>query len=495
MEDTEQINNISRCSTRISSEDGTDLYGSGILYIGVNEQNAFVFTAAHVICNIWKGSEFTELHKLRLALQDGENDCQTIELDCRVISDNMGNIQEGDIYIHEKYDEESYIFDAAMICIPRRDWMVGLDPFQITESEISEKQVGYGFPQSAEIESVKKGQSEMSGKIDLNGTVLNKEESKYSFDYGKMVQVEGANRANIMKGYSGCGLFAMKNRSLALCGIVSSAYGLETAGSVTWVSRAALLLEIMKQQKISPQLPQSFIPYKEIVKEEFGIICREEGEYFEYVADKLIQNEDLIPQKLYENDFDKIRCDSGKWYCDEYWKGQLKKAVVLGGLKDIKVSNLKNPQISISKSSKSETVQIKFLCTDDKFETVIIDLIKKDYFANGKIVDKTIFLWNGKEERKDLFKRKTFRSIMINIVHGKRDKYSTNEWYEKLSELLPQAEGYVKFDIIEGGLSNCNLALIGIGRMMESLLNVDGDIEKMKKQFDDQIKEIWEVEE
>lgn len=490
MEDTDQINNINRCATRISCNGGKDLYGSGILYVIVSKESAFIFTAAHVIYEIWKENK-QDVKKLHFTMLDGEDKCKIIELDCKIILDNEGKEQPGDIYIHEKYNPESYANDIAIICIPNEKWMDSLFTFQIKESEINEEQKGYGFPQSTDKESVKKYQTELAGKMNLKGTVVIKDIGKYSFQYEKYVQEEGANRKNIMKGYSGSGLFAEKNSSYVLCGIVSSEYGQENAGNVMWVSDATLLLDIMKQQNISPQLPQSLISYKNIVVNEFQIGYEDEKDFFDYIACDLIEKKGLVPSKVFENDFEKIRCDRGKWYCDKYWKGQLKKAVILGGLKNIEVDNMKNPKISMPNPYEDDVVQIKFLCTDDKFEKVITELIEKDFFSNGIITDKTIFLWNGSEIRE--YSRQRFRRVICNIADSKRNNYSSKELYQKFSELLSKDDGYVKFDIIKGGLSSCNLALIGTEYMMKSLENVDGDSEKMKSQFEEQIKKIWEV--
>lgn len=490
MEGTDQINNINRCATRISCDGGKNLYGSGVLYVIGSKENAFIFTAAHVIYEIWKENK-QDVKKLHFTMLDGEDECKIMELHCKIISDNEGKEQPGDIYIHEKYDPESYANDVAIICIPNEKWMDSLFTFQIKESEINEEQKGYGFPQSTDTESVKKNQSELAGKMNLNGIVVIKDIGKYSFQYEKYVQEEGANRKNIMKGYSGSGLFAEENSSYVLRGIVCSEYGQENAGNVMWVSEATLLLEVMQQQNISPQLPQSLISYKNIVVSEFEIGYEDEKDFFDYIACNLIEEKGLVPSKVFENDFEKIRCDRGKWHCDKYWKGQLKKAVILGGLKNIKVDNMKNPKISMPNPYEDDVVEIKFLCTDDKFEKVITELIQKDFFSNGTITDKTIFLWNGSEIKE--YSRRRFRRVVCDIVDSKRNEYSSNELYQKFSKLLPKDEGYVKFDIIKGSLSSCNLALIATERMMESLENVDGDLEKMKSQFEKQIKKIWEV--
>lgn len=489
MEGIDQINNINKCATRISGEGGKDLYGSGILYIRESKESVFIFTAAHVIYKILKKEQAVK--KLHFTMLDGEGNCEIIELDCKIISDCKGKEQHGNIYIHEKYDDKSYVNDIAIICIPKKRWMDSLHTFQIKESKNDEKQQGYGFPESTDKESERRGQSELAGKMDLKGTVVNKDIGKYSFQYEKDVKEEGANRKNIMKGYSGSGLFAEENSSYVLRGIVSSECGEERTGNVMWVSEATLLFEVMKQQNILPQLPQSLISYKNIVVNEFEIGYEDEKDFFDYIACDLIEKKGLVPGKVFENDFEKIRCDRGKWYCDEYWKGQLKKAVILGGLKNIKVDNMKNPKISMPNPYENDVVQIKFLCTDDKFEKVITELIQKDFFSNGIITDKTIFLWNGSEIKE--YSRRRFRRVICNVADSKRNEYSSNELYQKFSKLLPKDEGYVKFDIIKGGLSGCNLALIAIERMMESLENVDGDLEKMKSQFEEQIKKIWEV--
>lgn len=490
MEGTDQINNINRCATRISCDGGKNLYGSGVLYVIGSKENAFIFTAAHVIYEIWKEKK-QDVKKLHFTMLDGEDQCEIIELDCKIFSDNEGKKQLGDIYIHEKYDPESYANDIAIICIPNEKWMDSLHTFQINKSKVGEDQKGYGFPKSADKEAFKKGQSELAGKMDLNGTVINQDHGKYSFAYKKDVQEVDASRDNIMRGYSGSGLFAEENSSYVLRGIVSSEYGQEPAGNVVWVSEATLLLEVMQQQNISPQLPQSFISYKNIVVSEFDIGYEDEKDFFDYIACDLIEKKGLVPSKVFENDFEKIRCDRGKWYCDKYWKGQLKKAVILGGLKNIKVDNMKNPKINMPNPYEHDIVEIKFLCTDDKFEKVITELIQKNFFSNGTITDKTIFLWNGSEIKE--YPRWRFRRVICDIVDSKRNDYSSNELYQKFSELLPKDEGYVRFDIIKGGLLSCNLALIGTERIMESLENVDVDPEKMKSQFEKQIKKIWKV--
>lgn len=490
MEDIDQINNINRCVTRISGEGGKNLYGSGILYIRESKESAFIFTAAHVIDEIF--SEEQDVQKLHFTMLDGEDKCEIIELDCKIILDNEGKEQPGHIYIHEKYDFESYANDIAIICIPNKEWMNSLFTFRINESNIDEEQKGYGFPQSSDQESFKSDQSELAGKMNLKGTVVNKEKGKYSFNYEKDVQEQDANRDNIMKGFSGSGLFAMENESYVLHGIASCSCGTEMTGKVMWVSEATLLFDIMKQQNILPQLPQSLIPYKDIVVNEFEIGYEDEKDFFDYIACDLIEKKGLVPNKVFENDFEKIRCDRGKWYCDKYWKGQLKKAVILSGLKNIKVDNMKNPQISMPNPYEDDVVQIKFLCTDDKFEKVIRELIEKDFFSNGIIADKTIFLWNGSEINE--YSRGRFRRVICNIADSKRNEYSSNKLYQKFSKLLPKEVGYIKFDIIKGGLSTCNLAVIGIKHMMESLKNSDGTgIVKMKSQFEEQIKKIWEV--
>ncbi len=233
-----------------------------------------------------------DIQKLHFTMQDGEGECKIIELDCKIISDNEGKEQTGDIYIHEKYKSESYANDVAIICIPNEKWMDGLFTFQIKECEINEEQKGYGFPQSTDKESIKKYQSELAGKMNLNGIVVSKDIGKYSFQYEKYVQEEGANRKNIMKGYSGSGLFAEENSSYVLRGIVSSPHGQEVAGNVMWVSKATLLFEVMKQQNISPQLPQSLISYKNIVVSEFEIGYEDEKDFFDYIACDLIEKKD-----------------------------------------------------------------------------------------------------------------------------------------------------------------------------------------------------------
>lgn len=492
MEDIDQINNINRCATRISGEGGKDLYGSGILYVGGSKESAFIFTAAHVIREIWKRKKSQEIQRLHFTMKDGKDKCKIIEFDCEIVSNNDGKEHHGDIYIHEKYNDKSYTNDVAIICIPREDWMNSLLPFRIKESENMEKQKGYGFPKSSDGESEKEDQSELAGKLGIKGEVINKDNKKYCFEYKKDVKVEDANRDNIMSGFSGSGLFAEKNGSYILCGIASSPCGEESSGNVMWVSEATLLFEVMKQQKISPQLPQSFNDYKNsIIDREFDIGFEYEKDLFHNIADELINEKGLVPSIVFENDFKEIRCDRGRLDCDKYWEGQLKKAVILSESRNIKVDNMKNPKITMPNPYENDIVQIKFLCTDEKFEKVITDLIKKDFFSNGIITDKTIFLWNGSEIEN--YSRRRMRRVIPQIADLERKEYSPKILYKKFSELLPKSEKYSKFDIIKGSLANCNLAIIATEEMMKSLKSSDGEPEKMKRQFEEKIKRIWEV--
>lgn len=501
MVDIEQINNINRCATRISDETGKKLYGSGILFLACTVQYALIFTAAHVIDNIFLGNNSVKYRKIQISLNNCEDEIKSIMLDCNIKQNDRTDLEIGNICIHENYNKENFTNDVAIICVQREEWMNDLNTIQISKSNLQDKQIGYGFPMSSDTESTSDLENMLLGKSRLECKVNNSVDGRYVFDYDIQVHETDVTREQIMTGYSGTGLFSCKNHRWLLCGVVSSSFGKEVAGSKAYASNAELFFDIMTQHKITIELPKSFDQYRIAINEEFKIGFEDERDLFNYIAENLIKTKGLIPVNVFDDSFKNIKCNQDKRFCDEYWKGKLKKSVLLVALEKVKIENIKNPKIAMPKPYEDDIVNFKFLCTDNDLETVIIDLLNMNYFSNGQINDNTIFIWNNHSKNKheiNEYTRKRFRRVMFNIVSCKKDEYpSPREMADTLSGIISSNKGYLNFNIIEGNIKKCNLALLGTNRMMESIEDVcqgeyDDMLHKIKGKFDNQLKKIWE---
>ena len=498
MDDIKQIENINRCAIRISDELGVSLYGSGILYLAMKSQHVFIFTAAHVIDNM-NLSHNGDKKRVKFALKDSYDGIKTIDVECSIINSEKVDFEVGDIYVHKDYITGKFINDVAMICITKEDWMSELKSFQIGDCELSDRQIAYGFPESSNNEAGKENNTILAGKSKLVCDVVDKHEKRYVFDYSnKSVQEDEVTREHIMNGFSGSGLFSLQKRKYKLCGIVSSPYGKETAGKQAYAIKANLLLEMMEQYNLDVEIPKSFQLHRELIREEYNnrLGYEEERDIFDYYTEKLIQNQGFIPENVFENSYEDINCKQQKNACEDYWVGQLKKCVIFGTLKDVPVDNMKKPHIRLPEPYSEFIVEIKFLCSNEKFDTVIRELIYYDSFNNGLINDNTIILWNNHRDdisKMSLFPRKKFRRAMKSIIESNEDKYSASEMARKLSGVTGNNNGIRTFDIIRGDISKCNLALIGTNRILESIENISNiqNLEEMKNKLDNQLREIW----
>lgn len=498
MDDIKQIENINRCAIRIYDGLGDSLYGSGILYLAMKSQHVFIFTAAHVIDNM-NLSHNGDKKRVKFALKDSYDGIKIIDVECNIINSEKVEFEVGDIYVHKDYIPGKFINDVAMICITKEDWMSDLKSFQIGDCELSDRQIAYGFPESSNNEASKENNTILAGKSRLVCDVVNKHEKRYVFDYSsKGVQGDELTREHIMNGFSGSGLFSLQNRKYKLCGIVSSPFGNETAGKQAYAIKANLFFELMEQYNLEVEIPKSFQLHRELIREEYNkrLGYEEERDIFDYYTEVLIQKKGLIPENVFENSYEDINCKQQKNGCEDYWVGQLKKCVILGTLKDVRVDDMKKPHIRLPEPYSEFDVEIKFLCSDEEFDTVIRELIYYDSFSNGLINDNTIILWNNHRDdisKISLYPRNKFRRAMKSIIGSNEYKYSASEMDRKLSGITGNNNGIRTFDIIKGDISKCNLALIGTNRMLESIENISNieNIDEMKNKFNDQLREIW----
>lgn len=500
MDVTKQIENINRCAVRISDDSGENLFGSGILYIAIKNQYVVAFTAAHVIDNM-KLSSHGGKRKIKLALKDSKDDVRIIDFECRLATTDTTDIDLGDIYVHSDYTLGKFENDIAIICVPKEDWMSGLKSYPICDCIINDIQIGFGFPTSSDNEANNGNNTILDGKSKLECTVSNKLKTRYVFEYfNKSVYNMEISRDQIMTGYSGAGLFSLQNDSYNLCGIVSSPFGMEKAGNQAFANNASLLFDVMERCNLKVEIPKTFDLHRELIKKEYNKRpgYDKERDIFDYFVDDLISNFGLTPQNIFEDGYEEIKCKQQKNSCEKYWIGQLKKSIVLAKLKDVSVDNLKKPYIKMPEPFSDYEVAIKFICSEEEFETVVRNLIDYDYFSDGSVNNNTIFLWNnhgGDNANINKYSREKFRRVMGSIVGNKRDKCSSIEMANKLSKVINHNKGMVTFDIIEGAINECNFALLGTNRMMESIEDLSDwkSSEEMKNKFDEMLKEIWRV--
>jgi len=493
----DELANVRSCAVRIAVENGQNLKGSGTLFVRKRGDYALVFTAAHVVKGIFEKPHSTEV-QLYLSLMAGTDASRTIQLSVKLISiKSKVEAEPGCIYVHKAYAETSLENDAAIICVPWEDWMDSLQPFTIDKCQLGTEQNGCGFPESMNCEWKNDGQNELAGILQFKGNAVGNSDSRYSVRYTPNVSGTEISRDNMMEGFSGGGLFEQHNGSPVLTGIISKSCGDETAGGMLWACDATLFLDIMKENEIKLEVPESFQQYKDSIVMSFASHRRDARDYFSEKAEDLIENAGLKPEDFIEKSYSELRCDGRKEICGTHWEGQLKKAVIFCGLNGIQKDKIMHPLIAMPVPHATDKVQVEFLCTEASVEEVICELVKNDYFSkDGILKDKTIFLLNGKKGKiheKDLFSRSDFRGIMVDIAGGELKSYAKHTLYKKMQGLWPEKEQMSTFNIISGNLSECNLALVGIGRLMETIEQGEGQEEKMKKKMGDLLTSLWEV--
>ena len=158
MENTECFEIINRLSVRIAKNGTEQLKGSGILLLRQSGEMAVVFTAAHVVTNIFKEAESQIC--LLLGCTDSLGNAQEINVEAKLVSDISDFVpEEGNVYIHPDYkqSEPSSIADIAIILIPWQEWMDAMEYIQFSQGSLEEQIYGYGFPMSMDKEREKVG--------------------------------------------------------------------------------------------------------------------------------------------------------------------------------------------------------------------------------------------------------------------------------------------------------------------------------------------------
>ncbi len=500
MANGEEYNKISGYAVRIAKNSHSDLLGTGVLFLRHSGESPLLLTAAHVVASL---TESEEPGVLCLGFRDGEGNIQTLELK---VCCGEKKYEIGEIYIHPQYKEiegkqNQYFYDAAIVILPWKEWMKTKDSFALKDGIDGEELKGWGFPESMDGEQGREAASILAGKKKIDGSVdaLDKEVKRFSFSYHLDTVGRNITRESIMRGFSGSGLFGMENGGAVLKGLVSCECGDDSAGKELWASSSGLFLELMDYFGIKICCPLSFEPYKQMAIACFTTTRKKAKQLFLEWSEELIEEHGLLPEKFEDDTQINLGCNSNRKFCDDFWTAQLKKAVILYGINEVSAGELAHPILELPDSHGTECVQMDFLCTEEYGESVIGGLIEKDYFARDrKVKNGIILVLNGKSNQNShiLYPRSECREIICNITDGY--EYSPKKLKRKINNLLTDPlsmensdEG--DFDIIKGIISQCDIAAVGLERMVEILNRMDVKRESMKEQMKELLKEIWKV--
>lgn len=481
---------IEKYAVRIAVDNGEKLKGSGLLYTSNPGKYSIIFTAAHVIYD-GAGKVYNNLY---LSFKDINSNYQVIKIKTKhVFGKETTLIKEGNVYIHSKYSNSPLNFDAAIICIPWSEWMSELQAFRIGECKTEDYLIGYGFPESMNKEWTTDRVLEHGGKDKIAGTAMKHTEYLYSLSFDLNIVRSGIKIENVVEGFSGTGLFVQNKDTLEFTGVISKPRGEGTSQNTLWVCSAKTFLDIMDEYSLNIVPPSTFEPYIARITETFAKVRQPAKDYFVEIAYKVIKD-NILPEHLLDDSFLDLKCDGERKLCEQYFLGQFKKCIILyliNGNEQIR----QKPNMVIIPAPYNESVCVEFLCSEAKAESVIADLVNKNYFAEqSPLNDGTIFLWNGgigQHRKNEEFKRCEFRAILTDIADGLRKNSNMHEVLKLLSSLLKSKE--YKFDIVEGELQEINFALVGIEKFLEIIENNKGDDIKTKSKIGELLKEIWEI--
>ena len=208
---------IESVAVRIGFHNGGSLAGTGVLYTLQAQKRAVVLTAGHVLQN--------DSHICPAVLSVwSKSGTKNISLDLSDSDDNK------EVNIHYcpgfMYNGRKYVFDAAIIDVPWHDWMVNIPEIRLGEAKISTQIQLIGFPKSTDGEATQEDwtKGRMGLRAELPTSADNDEEKAFKFSYhsDNSYPIE---RDDIMKGYSGSGLFLCDSEYPQLIGLVSQKDG------------------------------------------------------------------------------------------------------------------------------------------------------------------------------------------------------------------------------------------------------------------------------
>ncbi len=492
MENTECFEIINRLSVRIAKDEVEQLKGSGILFLRQAGEMAVVFTAAHVMTNIFKEDESQVC--LSLGCMDSLGNPQEINVEAKLVSDISDFVpEEGKVCIHPDYrqSEPSSIADIAMILIPWQEWMNEMEYMQISQGTLAEQVYGYGFSMSMDKEREKIGANFLDGKRELRGKINNIAKNQtYAIEYNFNSIGRTGSRSSVMEGFSGTGLFSFRNDSINFICVISEECGDNSSGTMLRATSSEKCRELLELTDLDSKYPLSFERYKELAVSTFSSSRKAAKRLFYDFSEELMEDHNLLPENCVEKWYEELSCKSNRKKCDNFWTGKLELMAILYGSGVASGDNVTKPVINMPDPYDNEQVEVEYICTEDETESVLGRLIEAEYFVKqGKLKNGTIFVLNSNDRLFWLYPRHECRAIVRNITIGA--EYSNRVLKNKLGQFLPESKDLNDFDIVDGVSTQCNLAAISVDRMMDLMNKSKIDECLLQENLEGVLRELW----
>lgn len=492
MENTECFEIINRLSVRIAKDEVEQLRGSGILFLRQAGEMAIVFTAAHVMTNIFKEDESQIC--LSLGCTDSLGNPQEINVEAKLVSDISNFVpEEGKVCIHPDYkqSEPSSIADIAMILIPWQEWMNTMQSMQISQGMLTEQVYGYGFPMAMDKERKKMGADFLDGKQELRGKINNIAKNQtYAIEYNFNSIVRTGSRSSVMEGFSGTGLFSFRNDSINFICVISEDCGDNSSGTMLRATSSEKCRELLELTDLDSKYPRSFERYKELAVSTFSSSRKAAKRLFYDFSEELMEDYNLLPENCVEKWYEELSCKSNRKKCDNFWTGKLELMAILYGSGAASGDNVTKPMINMPDPYEDDQVEVEYICTEDETESVLGRLIEAEYFVKqGKLKNGTIFVLNSNDRLFWLYPRHECRAIVRDITIGA--EYSNRVLKNKLGQFLPESKDSNDFDIVDGVSIQCNLAAISVDRMMDLMNKSKIDECLLQKNLEGVLRELW----
>lgn len=493
MENTECFEIINRLSVRIAKDEVEQLKGSGILFLRQAGEIAVVFTAAHVMTNIFKEDESQVC--LSLGCTDSSGNPQEINVEAKLVSDISDFVpEEGKVCIHPDYrqSEPSSIADIAIILIPWQKWMNAMEYMQISQGTLAEQVYGYGFPMSMDKEREKIGADFLDGKRELRGKINNIAKNQtYSIEYNFNSIGRTGSRSSVMEGFSGTGLFSFRNDSINFICVISEECGDNSSGALLRATSSEKCRELLELTDLDSKYPRSFERYKKIAVSTFSRSRQAAKKLFYDFSEELMEDHNLLPENCVEKWYEELSCKNNRKKCDNFWTGKLELMAMLYGSGFVSGDNVTKPVIKMPNPYEDDQVEVEYICTEDETESVLGRLIEAEYFVKqGKLKNGTIFVLNSKERLFWLYPRHECRAIVRDITAGA--EYSNRVLKNKLGQFLPEScKDLDDFDIIDGVSTQCNLAAISVDRMLDLMNRSEINKCLLQENMEGGLRELW----
>lgn len=492
MENTECFEIINRLSVRIAKDEAEQLKGSGILFLRQAGEMAVVFTAAHVMTNIFKEDESQVC--LSLGCTDSLGNPQEINVEAKLVSDISNFVpEEGNVCIHPDYrkSDPSSIADIAMILIPWQEWMNAMGYMQISQGTLAEQVYGYGFPMSMDKEREKIGADFLDGKRELRGKINNIAKNQtYAIEYNFNSIGRTGSRSSVMEGFSGTGLFSFRNDSINFICVISEDCGDNSSGTMLRATSSEKCKELLELTDLDSKYPRSFERYKELAVSTFSSSRKTAKRLFYDFSEELMEDYNLLPENCVEKWYEELSCKSNRKKCDNFWTGKLELMAILYGSGLVSGDNVTKSVINMPDPYEEDQVEVEYICTEDETESVLGRLIEAEYFVKqGKLKNGTIFVLNSNDRLFLLYPRQECRAIVKDITVGA--EYSNRVLKNKLGQFLPESKDSNDFDIIDGVSTQCNLAAISVDRMMDLMNRSKIDECLLQENMEGVLRELW----